>query len=1511
MSSDKPEPKRKKRSLVFKLFVLFAGLFALLVLLLALLPYVISLESVKGMVIEEAQKALNRKVEIGAVRISLLTGPGAALEGLIVHNPEGWERKHFIKVGRASAKVELFPLLAGNIRVSRVLLKDGEIVVERDSDGRLSIDDLTGAQASAEEPEPEATPESGSGDVAVEGTDLSALAKLLISRVVVDNVDLAFIDRAIVPGTAVESKVNDLAVELRDIALGNPIDLKLSAKLLTEANDNLVVTGTIGAIPADLDFNKVDVDVSVTFGKLPFSGVNAYLGPDVKFESGCLDLEARAKGSISAGHEVSIGGSLADLDLRDGQGAQLVALGKIGFRVNAKADLTKSRAQLSETKVSLLGIEATAEGSVKGWDSEPELDLTLRTNEFSLGEALKELPLLETVLPSPVRSMGTIRVDATAKGKASDLTSKLRIETKGLSVEAGSFAGGKKGDGGLLLQVDSVIEADAAIVGEEEPEVTFGVKVARLVLDQSAPAASAATPEPAGPSPTPEPAETEEEIEEKKAPAEPQPIEIPVKLSGKLEIKEARVMQFEFADLAVDLALADQALRTRHRLTLYRGAIDGGAKVDLSKASPSVSFQNKITGLDVAGLLKAVDPGLALLGQGTFASSLRVDGALDGPVSVIVQATVENATLIDSAGGEPFPLPGVVVTQNVTADLGRETVEVSELKVCTAGVETTVTGTVSEFLSDPKLDVSLTTNAFDPGLVAKQAPVAEAILGKPLDIKGRVELQAKVSGLLSDLQSRVTLAVPTLYLKSGSFNGGAPKAGGMLLETDGTKADLDVRLKGSELPSVQFAFDVDRVLFDQKPAAAGPAPEPGTPAPKPTPTTPPADRGKAEEAEEPQPIEIPVRLSGKLAVKKARVMQFEFADLAVDVSTADQVLRTTHHLALYRGAIDGGAKVDLSKASPSVSFQNKITGLDVAGLLKAVDPSLNLLGQGTMASSLKVDGALDGPVSVVGEVAMAKATLIDSSGGEPLSLPDVVVTQNVTADLGRETVDLSEVKISAAGVETKVTGTVGKFLSNPEIDVALSTNKFNPGTLAKQIPMLEAILGKPLGLKGSVELQAKVSGVLSDIQSHVALAIPALYLKSGSLNGGEASLGGMLLETDGAKADLDVRLKGSEPPNVRFAFDAKRVLFDQKSAAAAPAPKPEAEPKPETKPPPPSEGLELPPLAAKGTARIAGGRITYLTFQDLVAEISLVDGKASADVSLGLYGGRSKTEVRADLAGKVPEFDAELKLAKVNLGGMLGEFAPSEKLLAGLVGTEINLSGKGITWDVLKKTLTAEGNLAVTKLRGLEDLQKVASSLQRVGSVAGFNVPADLGTRTFRDLKGAFSLRDGRVRTDDLKLSGKDLQGLVKGSVGLDMSVDMEGRLVLLEKLARQFGKKASFLQDEQGAISLPLKIGGTVPSPKLSVDSSGLMTMAKKAMKGKLADELIKKGLADDKKGPLGDILKGALGSGEDDSTKKDDGGKKRDSKKDGGKKKGGKRKDDKKKPEDQVKDILKGLFE
>ena len=63
-----------------KLLLVLLGLVGCALLVVALLPYVVSLESVKGQIVGRIEAALHRKVDVGAVRLQLLSGLGAGLE---------------------------------------------------------------------------------------------------------------------------------------------------------------------------------------------------------------------------------------------------------------------------------------------------------------------------------------------------------------------------------------------------------------------------------------------------------------------------------------------------------------------------------------------------------------------------------------------------------------------------------------------------------------------------------------------------------------------------------------------------------------------------------------------------------------------------------------------------------------------------------------------------------------------------------------------------------------------------------------------------------------------------------------------------------------------------------------------------------------------------------------------------------------------------------------------------------------------------------------------------------------------------------------------------------------------------------------------------------------------------------------------------------------------------------------------------------------------------------------
>lgn len=81
------------------------------------------------------------------------------------------------------------------------------------------------------------------------------------------------------------------------------------------------------------------------------------------------------------------------------------------------------------------------------------------------------------------------------------------------------------------------------------------------------------------------------------------------------------------------------------------------------------------------------------------------------------------------------------------------------------------------------------------------------------------------------------------------------------------------------------------------------------------------------------------------------------------------------------------------------------------------------------------------------------------------------------------------------------------------------------------------------------------------------------------------------------------------------------------------------------------------------------------------------------------------------------------------------------------------------------------------------------------------------------------------------------------GSVGFDESLDYRITLSLPMEVARQYVKSQdllNLLQDKKGRVILPIKVSGTVKSPKYSLDTSQSEKRLKEEVKTK-GEEFLK----------------------------------------------------------------------
>jgi AsmA family len=278
------ESQLTRRHLGRMLLVLCIGLVGLVILVLALLPYVVSLEWVQRALVSRVEAALQRPVAIGAVRLQILTGLGATLEDVTLANPPGWPQPHLIRIGTLSVKVAPLPLLQRTIAITKMVVRDGDLVITRDPTGQMNLADLAASHrglANVPAPHP---PQAPPADAMHPGGH--PLASWLLSDVTLEAGKVTFVDWMAIPGEVVTTTVSDVWGHLRDISLNGPIPFDMGATVLTDGNRNIRVRGRVGLIPENLAIEGATIDAELQAADLLLAPLSPYLGPSLPLVRG-------------------------------------------------------------------------------------------------------------------------------------------------------------------------------------------------------------------------------------------------------------------------------------------------------------------------------------------------------------------------------------------------------------------------------------------------------------------------------------------------------------------------------------------------------------------------------------------------------------------------------------------------------------------------------------------------------------------------------------------------------------------------------------------------------------------------------------------------------------------------------------------------------------------------------------------------------------------------------------------------------------------------------------------------------------------------------------------------------------------------------------------------------------------------------------------------------------------------------------------------------------------------
>lgn len=252
----------------------------------------------------------------------------------------------------------------------------------------------------------------------------------------------------------------------------------------------------------------------------------------------------------------------------------------------------------------------------------------------------------------------------------------------------------------------------------------------------------------------------------------------------------------------------------------------------------------------------------------------------------------------------------------------------------------------------------------------------------------------------------------------------------------------------------------------------------------------------------------------------------------------------------------------------------------------------------------------------------------------------------------------------------------------------------------------------------------------------------------------------------------------------------------------------------------------------------------------------LPDGLGFRNLSFQALGGTFRAngswETRSDDSRR---FTLEPTIEAVDLKALLAQEAPNFK-----DQVEGQLSFKAKFWGEAKGGATLKDNIqgeGATQVRGgaLKNFNLVERVLSRVTGLPG--LPALITTRVaprysalfqrrdtlFDTLAATFTVKQGRIYSDDLALITPDYGIYGDGWIGLDKTIKWDAILVMSPQFTQELTKEhrnVRHLLDRQGRLAVPFRLDGTLPYVQAKPDLAALAESIQRGLVQKGAERAL-----------------------------------------------------------------------
>jgi AsmA protein len=381
------------------------GLLVVAVVVLALilsLPFLIDLSKYQDQYTPLIEEALNRKVQLQGIRLTIWPRIGARVSGFTVMDDPAFGSSPFTSLASLDVGVRLMPLLNGKVEVEDITLRDPVITIIKNKNGVLNVSTIgrTGV------PLPK-TP-SRAPIPSAEGP-LKILALLAVDRVSITGGTLSYRDLAAAKPS--EYTLQDMDMLLRSVRLGQTPSLHFDT-LVQPFNLPVTLDGMFGPLKETVDLDTINFQLGL--GKIEFTITGKSVG-----QNAVVNINSPAINTADLPMELPL---KKPVDIK---------------HLKIAAEVKGQEAKLNALSFELFEGLVAGQGKLIAGSEAPPFNTTMTIQGLQLG------PALDAVATTQVSLSGTAGADLALEGRGfsmPDLTKALE-GTSHVAVKDGRVEG--------------------------------------------------------------------------------------------------------------------------------------------------------------------------------------------------------------------------------------------------------------------------------------------------------------------------------------------------------------------------------------------------------------------------------------------------------------------------------------------------------------------------------------------------------------------------------------------------------------------------------------------------------------------------------------------------------------------------------------------------------------------------------------------------------------------------------------------------------------------------------------------------------------------------------------------------------------------------------------------------------------------------------------------------------------------------------------------------------------